>query len=177
MGGCYQGQQSTETRDAVTPVHYWTERRFGKAYCRCCGQVIDIADRPAVGIYMDAVTIDLTPSEGGDDDYSKHDKNLIRVRVQLLTGEMVCSPDYRVEVCLSRDGMIGLATELLRAAHNPAGGFLFRRLRPSDPSLASEVLGVFMHPRSCELIVMEADLGTLENALGEQCGVEPKSEI
>jgi hypothetical protein len=117
---------------------------------------------------MDLLTIDLTLSEDGDAEYSKEDRNLIKVRVQLPTGEMVCGAGYRVEVCLSKEGMIGFGTELLRAAYAPDGRVFFRHLRPSDSSLASQSLGVFMHPRSCELVVAEADLGTLEDALDVQ---------
>lgn len=114
---------------------------------------------------MKNLIIDLNPRGDNAEDYAENDRNVVQVRVQLPTGEMVSTPNYRVEISLSRDAMIGLATHLLRAAHRPEGQFFFQHLRPCDSNLASQILGVFMHPKSCELLVAEVDLGTLEDAL------------
>ena len=114
---------------------------------------------------MEEITINLTPVIGEVEGFSRNDKNILKVRVQLPTGEIITSPHYRVELTLSRDGMVGLGTELLRAAYRSKEHYLFWHISPSIPSLASQKLGVFMHPDSCELMVTEEDLGTLEEAL------------
>jgi hypothetical protein len=96
--------------------------------------------------------------------FERADRNVIQVRVQLPDGTIISTANCIVEFNLSHDAMVGLGTELLRAAHGGdtrPGWELF----PADRGLASQCLGVFLHPNSCRLNVWQVELGPLEKAL------------
>lgn len=46
------------------------------------------------------------------------DLKIVRVRVQLPTGEIVENNGYRVEIALTREAMIALSSSLLEAAES-----------------------------------------------------------
>jgi hypothetical protein len=71
----------------------------------------------------------------------------------------------RVELRLSREAMLGLGTELIRAAHRQSAEPGFWHLSPAEPSFSSQMLGLYLTPDSCELLVAEDDLGSLDEAL------------
>ncbi len=109
------------------------------------------------------ITIPLEACETVED-YAKADRNVMQVRVG-VRGQWHSSPDCIVDLSLSREAMIGLATALLRAAHRPSGQAAFAEMRPSERGNAVLAFGVYLHPQSCRLNIGERDLGELENLL------------
>lgn len=114
---------------------------------------------------MDKKQIGFTLLESREEDFKENEKNLLKVRIQLPSGEMISNSQYRVELRLSRDAMIGLGTELVRAASKQSQDLNFWHLHPSDNQLATQILGVFLHPESCELLVSEDDFGDLDTVI------------
>lgn len=101
-------------------------------------------------------------------DYEKSDKNYIQIEVQLPNGEIVSDPNYCVTLKMSKDAMIGLAKNLLKEAYAPdpsRNKLRMWELFPALPSGATQVLGVCMHPRSCEFKIFEEDDGPLQDLL------------
>lgn len=109
------------------------------------------------------ITIPLEKHEDVED-YAKTDRNVVQVRVG-VRGQWYSSADCIVDLSLSREAMIGLATTLLRAAHRPAAETAFVELLPSVPGHATLAFGVYMHPESCRLNIGERDFGELERLL------------
>ena len=90
------------------------------------------------------------------------------MEVQLPDGSIVKTPKYCVNITLSKDAMVGLALNLLREAYNPdpsSNQLRMWELFPALPGGATEVLGVSMHPQSCELKIFEGDDGPLQDLL------------
>lgn len=114
---------------------------------------------------METISIPLSPTKGEIESFEQDDRNILNVRVQNPAGEMIDGSGYRVEIKLSKDAMIGLGTELIRAAHRESAETRVWHLRPPDENLASRVLGVYLHPVSCELIIAGANFDTLESLL------------
>ena len=106
--------------------------------------------------------VSLEPETNSLEEYEKRDQNIVRVRVQLPSGEVVASSQYRLELSLSRDAMIGLGTELIRLALKQEEISGIFHLRPMEKNFASEVLGIYLHPDSCELLVAHNEFGTIE---------------
>jgi hypothetical protein len=117
---------------------------------------------------MNAVVIQLLVPEDVVEEFEKRDRNILNVRVQLPSGEMVSGNNYRVEITLSRDAMLGLGTELIRSAYKGNTDDLFWHLHRATPTLASSILGVYLHPSSCELLISEQDYNTLQELLDEE---------
>jgi len=116
---------------------------------------------------MNEVIIPLSVPEDTIEEFEKNDKNVLRVTIQLPSGEVVSGKGYRVLFDLSRDAMIGLGTELIRAAHRENVEDMFKHIYGSTPSLAWSSLGVYLHPSSCELLVAGWEFGTLQELLEE----------
>ena len=114
---------------------------------------------------MDDVLIRLAPPKDQEEVFEEKEKNILKVRIQLPSGEMISDSRYRVELRLSSDAMMGLGTELIRAAHNQNQDLNFWHLHPADKELATQILGVYLHPESCELLVAEDDLGDLDTVI------------
>lgn len=108
------------------------------------------------------IKIEIEPPEGELRDYEEEDKNLALVQVT-RSGETVDSKDCIVELTLSRDAMIGLGKELLRAAYQ--GKEFHHELWPVEKSHAATALGIYLHPDSCRLNIGRAELGTVEEAM------------
>jgi hypothetical protein len=101
-------------------------------------------------------------------DYEKSGRNYVQVEVQLPDGNIVKDSKYCVNITLSKDAMVGLALNLLREAYNPdpsSNQLRMWELFPAMSDGATEVLGVSMHPQSCELKVFEGDDGPLQDLL------------
>jgi hypothetical protein len=110
---------------------------------------------------MEKFVIDLNPSKDKIETYEESDKNLLKIRIQLPTGEMVEGEGYRVEIALSNDAMLALGTSLIRAAHSKNKELNFWHLHPSDKDLISQNFGVYLHPKSCELLISEKDFESI----------------
>jgi len=109
------------------------------------------------------ITIPLEEPEGLED-YSAKDHNIMQIRVG-AHGEWHSSPEWIVDLSLSRDAMIGLATALLRAAHDNSNQSTFVEMRPAEIDCAVERFGVFVHPKSCRLNLLQREFGDIETVL------------
>lgn len=98
----------------------------------------------------------------GDEEYERGGDNVLQVRFQLPSGEIVCDGGYRAELRLSRAAMIGLGSELIRAAYREDIDKLSWHLRPSEKDFASQALGIFLNPESSGLLVSSAGHGPVE---------------
>ena len=58
----------------------------------------------------------------------------------------------RILIELSRNGLIGLGTELIRLAHGFKDGFHWH-IDPAEKELISSSMGIFLHPESSEVII------------------------
>ncbi len=123
---------------------------------------------------MENFIVEIYPPKDGIEDYEKEDKNLLKVRVQLPTGEMIEGEGYRVELALSRDAMVAMGTSLIRAAKSENEELGFWHLHPSDEDLISQNFGVFLHPQSCELLIAEEDFESIHHIISM---TERSSEI
>jgi hypothetical protein len=122
----------------------------------------------------ETITIPLEEPEELED-YAEKLRNIIDVQVSVRSnGGHLPSSDCMVHLCLSREGMIGLATALLRAAHQSPKNHPLVEMLPSTPGHAVERFGVFMDPKSCRLNIGMHDFGdilTLLNAQNDSAGV------
>lgn len=98
------------------------------------------------------------------EDSSETDRNIVQVQVG-SHGVWHSSPDWIVDLSLSREAMIGLATELLRAAQQSPDAMAFVEMLPSEAECAVERFGVYMHPKSCRLNLRQQDFGVLETLI------------
>jgi hypothetical protein len=114
---------------------------------------------------MEKFIVDINPQTDKVEDFEREDKNLLKVRVQLPNGDMIEGQDYRVEITLSKEAMLGLGTSLIRAAHS-GKDLKFWHLHPADSSLTSQNFGVFLHPESCELLIAEKDFENIHKIVG-----------
>jgi len=99
--------------------------------------------------------------------YEKNDENLITAWIIGPGGERFVDPSYRIEIFLSRDGMIGLGTELIRKAY----GFKPGRHWHLEPMIRDNVvqrMGVYVLPSSNEMIICCDDLGKVEDYLKKE---------
>lgn len=93
-------------------------------------------------------------------EYEKYGKNYIRVDVQLPNGEMLPSLDTRVYLTMSRDAMHSLALNLLSQVYNPDVRRKDNKMWEWFPAYENgilDVMGVAMHPKSCELKLFQDD--------------------
>lgn len=109
---------------------------------------------------MNSIVVSLNQPIDCREEYEEMDDNVMQVT---LSG----SPENPiVDLLMSRNAMIGLGTHLLRQAYGNAETFV--ELHPSDTSLATTSLGVYLHPKSCRLNVGHFEFGALEDLLGEE---------
>jgi hypothetical protein len=116
---------------------------------------------------MNEYHISLKASIKGIEPYEENDQNILQLRVQLPSGEVVTDPRYRVELALSKDAMLGLGTALIRLACNENSDEGVFHAHPIEKGFASQVLGFYLAPNSCELIVAQKEFGTVEEILDQ----------
>ncbi|WP_147263525.1 hypothetical protein [Roseimicrobium gellanilyticum] len=106
------------------------------------------------------------------EDYAEQCRNIVQVQVSEKTNGMwrrvPNASNHMVNLILSREGTIGLATALLRTAHQPTPSPIFLEMLPSSPGHAVERFGVFMHPDSCRLNIGLHDFGDIHTTLDAQ---------
>lgn len=94
-----------------------------------------------------------------------NDENIANVRV-FTPGEdkpkELIGYQYHVILELSRDGMIGLATELLRTAYDDKEE-IFCELMPSFEGNIRQCMGIVLKPDSCRLSISKQDLGKIKD--------------
>ncbi len=111
--------------------------------------------------------VPLNPTVQDKELYRAADQNIIRVEVQLASGEMLETRNCRVVVSMTKDAMLGLGSSLIRAALNQTqerGSWEFEN---AEPDSATEQLGVYLHPSSCRLVMNLTSLGKLAELLRE----------
>ena len=74
--------------------------------------------------------------------------------------------DCRVQIMLSRNGRIGLGSELIRLAHRFEEGRHFH-IDPITEKNACQTIGIFLTTMSCEVIINCNELGQVDNYLKE----------
>ncbi|WP_441007275.1 Imm32 family immunity protein [Parageobacillus thermoglucosidasius] len=57
-----------------------------------------------------------------------------------------------MQISLNKNALLRLGTELIRLAHNYKGGKHYH-IDPIENEDASQVMGIILHPESCELII------------------------
>ncbi|HLD16718.1 MAG TPA: hypothetical protein VJB02_03285 [Coxiellaceae bacterium] len=124
--------------------------------------------------------IDLNPDKDNLEEYEVADENVLEVKIRLPNGEAVKQDNYKVMLNLSPDGMIGFGTALIRAGLKLKGkeqNSFFEHIRPILPDLAIRTMGIYMVPKSCELLVASNEFGTVEDMIQKMKADFDKNEI
>lgn len=115
---------------------------------------------------MEKFSIDIDRPNECRPSYELSDKNVMWVRAG-TKGDRLDSNDSFVEIGLSRDAMLALGTELIRSALRPGDKLL--EVFPIDQHLASQSLGVYLHPSSCRLLIfLHHEFGKVDALLTNQ---------
>lgn len=97
--------------------------------------------------------------------FEVNDENLGRVTITVPDGDKVkvlSGYQYHVILEMSKDAMIGFATELLRMAYEKDEDS-FNELTPSDSTFVSQCMGIVLKPDSCRLSVSKQNLGNIKD--------------
>jgi hypothetical protein len=111
-----------------------------------------------------SIEISLEPSDE-EEIFEINDENLANVCIFAPDGDkakVLKGSQYHVILELSPDGMIGLATELLRTAFNNEED-VFIELMPSERGFISQCMGIVLKPDSCRLSISKQVLGKIED--------------
>lgn len=103
---------------------------------------------------------DISPNDG-EEFFKKDEDNICQIRVQLPNGQLIAETAYTVELSLSKNAMIELGMELIRAAVNENNTIW--HLRPSEKTFSSQCMGIYLHPKSCQLLVCHCEMGSLDD--------------
>ena len=93
--------------------------------------------------------------------YEKKGENLATIWVIGPGGKKVTS-DCRIQMFISRDGLIGLGTEMIRLAYNFREGRHWH-LEPMSKENMVQTMGIYLTPDSKELIICCDNLGNLKD--------------
>ncbi|TET06228.1 hypothetical protein E3J79_02660 [Candidatus Dependentiae bacterium] len=96
------------------------------------------------------------------EEYQKKGDNLGNVWIIGPGGVRIKNPDYRIEIFLSKNGLIGLGTELIRLAYSFKEG-KHSHIYPISKDEVCQAMGIFLTPDSNELIICCDNLGTLDD--------------
>lgn len=86
--------------------------------------------------------------------------NIAELRVNDKNGKDITNKS-KVHLILSKNGLLGLGTELIRLAHKFQDGY-HTHIEPSENDRIVQNLGVVLLPTSCELIVNCSDMESIE---------------
>lgn len=117
--------------------------------------------------------INLNPDKNKEESYEYDDKNLAEVRVQIPTGEIVSGTKYKVSISLSPDAMVGMGTELIRKGLKlKADGiksydYAVEHIEGIYSSSPCQKLGIYLTPKSCDLIILADDFGKVEEIINK----------
>lgn len=97
------------------------------------------------------------------EDFEKDNDNIALFRVFDEQNKDISEECVYVEMWLSKNGMIGLGTALIRLAHNfEKNKEIF--IAPSSKEKGTrQSMGIFLTPDSSELVICCADLGLLDD--------------
>lgn len=97
------------------------------------------------------------------DEITGSGRNVVRAYVSQVGGG-VDAADQLVCLEISREAMVSLGIRLIELGiHKTEHAAVLAELSPVSRSLVSENLGVFLHPKSCKVVVMQADFGLVES--------------
>ena len=115
--------------------------------------------------------IDLNFNKQQLQEFEVNDENIMGIRIQLPDGKIVEGQEYKVELSLSPDAMIGLGTNLirkgLRAKELDKNLYKteFEHLIPFDQNSAVTNMGVYLVPGSAELLINIHQFGKVEDII------------
>ena len=96
-----------------------------------------------------------------EEDYEKKDDNLGAIWIIGPGGKRIIS-DYRVQIFLSKNGLIGLGTEMIRLAYQFKEG-KHTHIYPLSKETFIQAMGISLTPDSNESIICCANLGKVED--------------
>ena len=118
-------------------------------------------------------SISLNPDKSKEEEYEHNDRNLAEVRVQIPSGEIVSGSKYKVSITLSPDAMVGLGTELIRKGlklkenDEKLYDYAVEHLEGIYSRSPCQKMGIYLTPKSCDLIVLADDLGKVEEIINK----------
>ncbi len=110
------------------------------------------------------ISVPLNPTDEEKEVYRARDENFIQVSFQRSDGKVTKDEDSRVILTMSKDAMFALGSALVRASCSTESSKGCWELRPASKEEAIECLGVYLHPKSCQMIINLDSMGTLEDA-------------
>jgi hypothetical protein len=110
------------------------------------------------------ITVPLNPTDAEKEMYRARDENFIQVSFQSWDGSVSKDQDSRVILTMNKDGMFALGSALVRASCSTESSKGCWELKPASKEEAIECLGVYLHPKSCQLVINLDSMGTLEDA-------------
>lgn len=127
--------------------------------------------------------IDLENPSPEEEDIEDKGKNIARFRVRLPSGEMVSGEDCIVEIALSREARLLFGIELIRSAIKgpdrkcvvSGETFYFTEMYPGEKGNIVPYSGVFLHPKSCKVLLCEDNFGTIEEEIEKAEKEKPAS--
>lgn len=115
---------------------------------------------------MSKKSIKITLEQTGEDEvFEVNDENIARVSITVPDGDkakVLFGEKYHVILEMSKDAMIGFATELLRMAYEDDEDS-FKELTVSDSTFVSQCMGIILKSDSCRLSVSKQDLGKIKD--------------
>ena len=87
-----------------------------------------------------------------NDEFEKNADNTVEIQIFNKAGEDI-TKDLTVNMYLSKNGLIGLGTELIRLAHHFKEG-KHMHLEPSEENRQVQKMGVFLTPESGKLTIL-----------------------
>ncbi|MEK7722873.1 MAG: hypothetical protein AAB336_00855 [Acidobacteriota bacterium] len=97
--------------------------------------------------------------------FEVNDENIAKVRVFVPDGDKpkeLLGEQCHVILEMSKDAMVGFATELLRMAYNDEEDS-FKELTPSYSTFVSQYMGIILKSDSCRLSISKQDLGKVKD--------------
>lgn len=111
---------------------------------------------------MNAVEVTLNPDLNETEVFEINETNIAFFQVVDAAGKRI--EGARIDLQISIDGLLGLGIELIRLSK---GQDRIRHLRPSSSDCAVSNTGVYLHPKSAELLILKQELGSIEALLNE----------
>jgi hypothetical protein len=111
------------------------------------------------------ITVNLIP-DCDVEAFNDEERHLARVCVS-IDGISSDPSKTIVSLILSQEAMIGLATELFRAAYRTSSASSYAELMPSKAGFIRENYGIILHPKSCRLNLREDNMGSISEAIKE----------
>lgn len=108
---------------------------------------------------MCSYNVELNNSENIEE-FEVNGDNVAELRVYNEKGNDITSKS-KVQFILSKNGLLGFGTELIRLAHKFEDGY-HTHLEPSEEERIVQNLGIILMPTSCELIVNCNEMKTIE---------------